>query len=107
MSKKGVLLLIILVLICCGIGPAWNLLKSFATGMWEFIKALPQLIIAIAPLTDLGDWIKSRIIFVVIVCVLSWAGFVLSKRDEKKLLAIISGIVGIISTISLLLGLGS
>ena len=107
MKNKGLLVLIILVLVFCGIGAAWGIVKNIAAGIWEFIKALPQLIIAIAPLTDLGDWIKSKIIFTVIVCLLSWTGFVLSTRRKRKLLAVISGIVGFISTISLLVGLGS
>ncbi len=105
MTIKGFLLLIVLILVCYGIGPAWEMIKNIAIGLGEFIKALPQFIIAIAPLTDLGDWIKSRVIYIIIICLLSWGGFALSKRSEKKLLAIISGIVGFISTISLLFGL--
>ena len=105
MTLKGFLLLIILVLIFCGIGPAWHLLKSFLAALWELIKVLPQFLIAIAPLTDIEDWIKTRVIYIGIICLLSWAGFALSRRGEKKLLSIISGIVGIISTISLLFGL--
>lgn len=107
MTLKGLLLLITLVLVCCGIGPAWDMIKNIAIGLWSLIKALPQFIVAIAPLTDIGDWIKTRIIYIAIICLLSWGGFVLSKRSERKLLAIISGVIGFISTVSLLFGISN
>lgn len=105
MKAKGFAVIIILIALVCGIGKAWGIVKAFAVGIWDFMKAIPPLLVAIAPFAGVKDWLASKLIYILILAILSWGGFVVSQRTQKKLWAIVSGIVAVISTLAMFAGL--
>lgn len=105
MTVKGFAIIIILIALACGIGEAWGIVKAFVVGIWDFIKALPPLLAATAPFIGIKDWLASKVICFLILALLSWVGVIVSQRAQRKLWAIVSGIVGIISTLAMLAGL--
>ena len=105
MTLKGLLVIIILIAVFCGVGQAWDIVKSIAIGLFQYIKMIPQLLKAFEPLIGLNDWITANVVYVAIVCIASWGGLALSLRARKTLWSAVSGIVGLVSTIALLTGL--
>ena len=105
MTLKGFLAILLVVLIGSGIGGAWNVVSGFAQGIISIVMALPHLLPAIDPLVGLSDWVRSKVILIAIILIASWAGVIITKKAEKKLFSIILTIVGVISTVSMFVGL--
>lgn len=94
-EAKGFIWLLVLVVVFCGVGAAYNFIKNAFSSVWMiFSTSFPKLI----PFMGLEDKIIS-IIIVTVIIILSGVGMYISKKMEKKIGVIISGIVGLVSTI--------
>ena len=79
-----------------GFSLLWEVISVFATAFFEMFVAL-------LPFLDLEQVILCKVVTIVIVQVLCWAGFYISHKTEVGIGKIISAIADIIATILLLI----
>jgi len=84
-----------------------KLLYSFVVLIGNALLVIPQMIIALFPAwLKLGgsDLIASKIIAGILIALLASAGIYLGHRSERKIVSLISAIVGVISLLITLSG---
>lgn len=92
--KKFVLpFLFILALLIChsGWGIAWNFVKDVAYVFYYFLVML-------LPFLDLKQIIVCKVVTILIVQLLCGIGFYISRREERKIGTIVSGVADLIAT---------
>ena len=91
-------LIIVLIAVLCigGVSLFWEVISVFATAFFKMFVAL-------LPFLDLEQVILCKIVTIIIVQVLCWAGFYISHKTEVGIGKIITVIADIIATILLLI----
>lgn len=81
-----------------GLSAGWNFIKQIGVAVESAIQYLVTIAMQFRDELGITDWLWTRGIFAVIATS-AWllAGHVFSRKEEKKLLGIISTIVGLIS----------
>lgn len=98
-NVKGLIVLLILIVVVCGVGTAWNIIVNLATGLWQFMLGLPQLVKPIIPFLGIENMAVSLLIFGIVLMVASGLGIYISRKCKSKLWTGISGGVEIVSTL--------
>ena len=96
----GFIVLLVLIVAVSGVGTAWDIISNLATGLWQFMLGLPQLVKPIIPFLGIENMAVSFLICGIILMIASGIGVYFSKKQKNKLLTGISGAVEIVSTIT-------
>ena len=101
-KEKGAIMGYLFILLCViatqGFSAGWNLIKQVLKGIEMAFQFILTMAIRFPDELGITDWLWTRGIFAVIA-IGAWllAGRIFSRKEEKKLLGIISTIVGLIS----------
>ena len=83
-----------------GLSAGLEFIKQIGKGVVEFAKTLASLAIQFPDDLGITDWLWTRGIYTAIAIIAALlCGYAFSRKEKKKLLGVISSIVGIVSAI--------
>lgn len=96
----GLLILFGCVLYSGGLSAGWNMIKTCAGAVAEFMKTMLSLAIQLPGELGITDWLWTKGIYgAIAVAAALLAGYAFTRKEKRKLLGIISSVVILISTL--------
>ena len=96
-NLRGFIILLVLIALICGASAAWDIIVPLSIGLWEFVKALPRLILPFLPFVGVEKLAWTGLVFGVVLSIASALGVWLSHKSKNTLWMAISIAVEIIS----------
>ena len=100
----GYLLIFLIILAAGGWQTAGPMLKNIAAALWDVLKWIVDMIIRFPDLVGVTDAVYSRVLYLVVMGVLTLMGVGVTARTRHKILGLCVSAIGIFSLLNTLAG---